>query len=374
MVSNTKLKYLEYCKMSEEQVRSLASFLEYKDLIDFSSYLLNEGKDFLKLEGTKALLDITVMRIWNKYEKRNGLSKKELKVFLDIFFQDNIDYFNLDERLITKEYVSGNDPRLMGKIAVVYHNLKRDFFPILYSEDFLNTALGNNLFINLYNTMIMVSHEQAHVQQNFDIMNKVDLKTFIISLEEAAQYHDRKYYVSNYDHLYTEMDANNKGGHALHNFFKKHRLLNKTILDEVKGIYFNEDEEALSKFIANKVTYNGKTDYALRQLMEINKELIGKFNFFLESFPLLQISHNWDGTIKTVPELVRERQRKIDKKDKDLKGYEEIYGFIFDKYYGISLEDAMEIEKKDREAKKEAIKPKSLLKKLFKNKKETGKN
>ena len=57
MVDIDKIKYLEYCKMTEEQVKELSSSFNHDDLVDFCIYLLKE-KEFLKLDGLKTLLDI----------------------------------------------------------------------------------------------------------------------------------------------------------------------------------------------------------------------------------------------------------------------------------------------------------------------------
>lgn len=367
MVDIDKVKYLEYCKMTEEQVRELSSSFNHDDLVDFCIYLLKE-KEFLKLEGSKTLLDIVVNNIWDKYDN-NPISKKELMLLLDIFFFDNLEYFKLDNIDISMNYVVSDSPKLMGKIGCCYHNLKRESFKIYMADNTYDDVLDNNKFVNLYGAFIMLGHEQAHIRQVLDEIKKVDLETFLITLESAARYHDRDYYVANYEHLFGEDDANNKAGYAFHCFLRKHKLTNEEVLSEIEAIYDKEKKENIYSFLNSKTIYKGKEDSSLNHLFNMNKELLHLLDFFFEIFPLLKISHNSDGSIKTIPELVRDRKERIDNKDPNIDGYNEIYNFIFNNYYNVSLEEAIDIEKKEvvkQEEKVEEIpKKKSLFRSIF---------
>jgi len=370
MVEKDVLKYLEYCKMSGEQVRVLSSSFNYDDLVDFCIYLLKE-KEFLALEGAKTLLDIVVDNIWDKYEN-NPISKKELMLLLDIFFLDNLEYFKLENVDISMKYVPSGNPKLMGKLGCCYHNLKRDSFKIYMADNTYDDVLDNNKFVNLYGAFIMLGHEQAHIRQVLDEIEKVDLETFLITLESAARYHDRDYYVINYEHLFGEDDANNKAGYAFHNFFRKHKLTNEEGLSEIEAIYDKEKQKNIYNFINSKTIYSEKEDFSLNHLFNMNKKLLRLHNFFFDSFPLLRISHNSDGSIKTISELVRDRKEKIDNKDPNIAGYNDIYNFIFNNYYNVSLEEAIDIEKKEivkQEEKVEYIpKKKSLFRNIFSKK------
>lgn len=370
MVDIDKIKYLEYCKMTEEQVKELSSSFNHDDLVDFCIYLLKE-KEFLKLDGSKTLLDIAVVNIWDKYDN-SPISKKELMLLLDVFFLDNIEYFKLENVDVSMNYVPYGSPKLMGKIGCCYHNLKRESFNIYMADNTYDDVLDNNNFVNLYSAFIMLGHEQAHIRQALDELEKVDLETFLLTLESAARYHERDYYVVNYEYLFGEDDANNKAGYALYNFLIKHDLVSEKGLSEIKAIYDKEKQENIYSFLNSKTIYKGEEGFSLNHLFNMNKELLHLLDFFFDIFPLLKISHNVDGSIKTISELVRDRKEKIDNKDPNIDGYNDIYNFILNNYYNVSLEEAIDIEKKDvvrqEEKVEDTLKKKSLFRNIFRKK------
>ncbi|MBQ7105556.1 MAG: hypothetical protein IJN90_06845 [Bacilli bacterium] len=362
MEANIKIKYLELCKLSSEEIKSLSLDFDYDDLISFCNDILTD-KDIVKLEGIKTLLDIAVNRIWNKYYDDMEIGSKELNVFFEVLDLDNREFLNIEDTVIIKRFLPDDSEELKEKIGSCIHNLAREKYLLLFRESLVTNVYGNTKFNNLYNLMITLCHEEVHVAQNEDMTRKIDLNTFIMSLEDLVRTEKFGYYKENYDFLMSEIDANVRAQFLIYNFFKKHNLLTKEKLDDIEKIVEKSKEDLEKDFYEHKVLYGDKEDFASRQMFYICENSLKMFQFFFKYFPLLRVTFNDDGTMKTVIDLVRDKNKLEEENNPSITSYNDIYNYIFKYFYNISMSDAIEIEKKDSKSFK------NVLRKVFSVKK-----
>ncbi len=264
--------------------------------------LSNNDHSYLYTHATDYLMKHNQMIQWDE---------NDVNVIVNFFAKRALKDFKLDQNtsieiLSREEY----DKRNRGNTHAVCVNHGDNTYTIEYSPNIIDQLLSKDINQILRGFQV-VFHEIVHSLQN-TTMRKEGVnspETYLMAMETLARKQAPEIYNANYEHLLKENHAE-KIGLELAIFHIKqfapdlYKQYDPKKIEEGKKQYD-------ARYYDGKIDLFGKSRRGTAQIDKACSQYVALHPEVLETYPVLQLGFNLDGTKKTLQQLLEERQQFI---------------------------------------------------------------